>query len=202
MDQQHISLSRGNIKMGTVPSISLPAQTTCPRCPCWDKCYAKKLERFRPSVRKAYQRNLDILNTDPDQYWREVEAAVMCSRFFRFHVSGDIPDKQYLIRMIQVARRNQHCSILCFTKRYEMVNEAIDEGFVLPGNLHMVFSAWRGFPIANPHNLPEAHVRYKDGTTTADEHAKECGGNCAKCFLTDCGCWTLRNGEQVVFNEH
>ena len=199
---EHISISRGNIKMGNLPSVSLPAHATCRAAPCWDKCYAKKIERLRPSVRKAYQRNLDILNTDPDQYWREVEAAIMCSRFFRFHVSGDIPDKNYLMRMIQVASRNLHCEILCFTKKYPYVNDLIGKGFVLPRNLHIIFSAWRGLTIHNPHSLPEAHVRYRDGTTTADPTAKECCGNCFTCATTDCGCWTLQQGEQVVFNEH
>ena len=54
----------------------------------------------------------------------------------------------------------------------------------------------------NPFQLPEAHVRYKDGTTTARPDAKECGGNCTECACTSGGCWSLHTGEQVVFNEH
>lgn len=54
----------------------------------------------------------------------------------------------------------------------------------------------------NPFRLPEAHVRYRDGSTTARDDALDCGGNCTECALTDGGCWTLRTGEQVVFNEH
>lgn len=126
----------------------------------------------------------------------------MMSRFFRFHVSGDIPDKDYLTHMISIAERNSHCEILCFTKRYELVNEHLDSGGKVPQNLHFIFSKWRGTEMPNPHNLPEAHVRYRDGTTTASNNAKECGGNCAECAITDEGCWTLKSGEQVVFNEH
>lgn len=199
---EHVSISRGNSKMGNVPSVSLPSQVTCRPCPCWDKCYAKKLERLRPSVRKAYQRNLNILDNDPMKYWREVEAAIMCSRFFRFHVSGDIPDGQYLCQMAAVAERNPHCQILCFTKKYEMVNIGLDNGFEIPSNLHIIFSAWKGLEMENPHNLPEAHVRYRDGTTTAREDAVQCHGNCTDCAITDSGCWTLKKGEEVVFNEH
>ena len=199
---EHISISRGNIKMGALPSVSLPAHVTCRELPCWKKCYAKKIERLRPAVRRAYQRNMEILQKNPDQYWREVEAAIMCSRFFRFHVSGDIPDKAYIARVIQVASRNQHCEILCFTKKYSLVNDAIDQGFALPRNLHIVFSAWPGVEMINPHHLPEAHVRFKDGATTASSGAHECGGNCFECATTDCGCWILKNGEQVIFNEH
>lgn len=37
---------------------------------------------------------------------------------------------------------------------------------------------------------------------TVKEDAVECAGNCTECAITDGGCWSLQNGEQVVFNEH
>ena len=126
----------------------------------------------------------------------------MMSRFFRFHVSGDIPDSGYLLHMVEIANRNPHCEILCFTKKYDIVNFWIDSGYSIPANLHLVFSVWRGLPVNNKYNLPEAHVRYRDGSTTARPEAKECGGNCTECAITDNGCWILKNGEQVVFDEH
>jgi hypothetical protein len=66
----------------------------------------------------------------------------------------------------------------------------------------MIFSVWVGLDIANPFLLPEAHVRYRDCTTTANQNAVECSGNCTQCAITENGCWTLKNGEQVVFCEH
>lgn len=197
-----IKLSRGNSKMGSVPSVSLPSIKTCRQCACREKCYAQKLERLRPSVRNAYQHNLEVLLNDPEIYWREVEASVMMSRFFRFHVSGDIPNTEYLANMVVIAGRNSHCEILCFTKKYEMVNEFIEKNGELPNNLHMIFSGWVGLDMVNPFFLPEAHVRYRDGSTTAGDDAIECGGNCTECALTDGGCWNLKKGQQVVFNEH
>lgn len=198
-----IKISNGNSKMGSIPSISLPAGLTCRSdCECIKKCYARRLERMRPSVRAAYQSNLDLLNRDSNTYWREVEASIMMSRFFRFHVSGDIPDIVYLTHIVEIAQKNPHCNILCFTKKYDIVNEWILTYGELPTNLHLVMSVWRGLECQNPYNLPEAHVRYRDGTTTARADAKECGGNCTECACTDDGCWTIQNGEQVVFNEH
>lgn len=126
----------------------------------------------------------------------------MMTRFFRFHVSGDIPDASYLARMVEVAGRQPHCQILCFTKRYELVDAYLTETGPFPTNLHLVLSAWRGLPMVNPHGLPEAHVRYRDGSTTARPDAKECGGNCTECARRDGGCWSLRPGQQIVFNEH
>ena len=72
----------------------------------------------------------------------------------------------------------------------------------IPNNLHIIYSAWPGVEMLNPHNLPEAHVRFRDGTTTAKPDAKLCNGNCTECAITDDGCWTLSLGEQVVFDEH
>ena len=197
-----VKISPGNSKLGAIPSVSLPSVLTCRVCACQKKCYARKLERMRKSVAAAYAHNLSILQNDPDVYWREVEAAIMMSRFFRFHVSGDIPDMDYLIHMVDVSARNQHCQILCFTKKYELVNEHIERHAPLPNNLHMIFSGWVGLEMVNPFSLPEAHVRYRDGSTTAAPGAMDCGGNCTECAVTDGGCWSLKTGEQVVFKEH
>ena len=197
-----VKISKGNSKLGAIPSVSLPSIKTCRNCACQEKCYAQKLERLRPAVRNAYQHNLEVWIKDPETYWREVEASIMMSRFFRFHVSGDIPSFKYLINMVEIARRQPHCEILCFTKKYNLVNELIEQGGELPGNLHMIFSGWVGLEMANPFSLPEAHVRYRDGSTTAREGAIECSGNCTECALTEGGCWNLQKGQQVVFNEH
>ena len=199
----NVKISTGNSKMGAIPSVSLPAGVTCRTdCECSNKCYAKRLERMRPSVRQAYKHNYDLLNSDSDTYWREVEASIMMSRFFRYHVSGDIPDNVYFAHMIEVAQRNPHCEMLCFTKKYDIVNEFLDFGGTIPQNLHIIFSGWRDINMVNPYNLPEAHVCYRDGSTTAREDAKMCGGNCTECAITEGGCWAARSGEQVVFNEH
>lgn len=201
-----VSISKGNSKMGCIQSVSLPAIKTCRKCACHDKCYAHKLERIRPNVKAAYENNLQVLLSDPDEYWRDVEATIMMSRFFRFHVSGDIPYKDYLDRMVEVAERNEHCRILCFTKRYEMVYDKLNElreyGRDKPDNLQLILSAWKGLEMYNPYKLPEAHVIYRDGSTTARPDAFKCTKNCVECAEVVSGCWYLKNGEQVVFDEH
>ena len=198
----NVCISKGNTKMGAIPSVSLPSIITCRKADCHKKCYANKIERIRKNVRDAYARNLHILLNDPVSYWREVEAAIMAARFFRFHVSGDILDKEYFANMVDVASRNQHCEVLCFTKKYEIVNHFVETGGEIPDNLHIIFSAWVNLDMVNPFLLPEAHVRFRNGETTASINAKECAGNCAECARTNEGCWTLQNGDQVVFNEH
>lgn len=198
-----LKVSPGNSKMGVIPSVSLPAIATCRNdCECNKLCYGNKLERLRPSVRNAYQNNLDLLQKYPETFWREVEATIMMSRYFRFHVSGDIPFSGYFRHMCDIASRNTHCEILCFTKKYEIVNDYLASGKEIPDNLHIIFSAWRYLPMDNPYRLPEAHVLYKDGSTTADETALLCTGNCSQCARLNGGCWSLKEGQQILLKQH
>lgn len=199
----NVKISNGNSKMGKIPSVSFPSLLTCIKCDCNKICYAHKLEKLRPSVRQSYLHNWNLYKSDRETYWREIEATIMLSRFFRFHVSGDIPDQDYIHRMIDVANRHQHCEILCFTKKFDMCNKEISERKgELPNNLHLIYSGWKNLKMKNPYNLPEAHVRYRDGNTIARENAIECDGDCTECAITDRGCWALEKGEQVVFTQH
>ena len=147
-----ISISPGNQKMGYIPSVSLPPVVTCANgCKCASKCYAARLCKIRKTVREAYERNLQILNTDPAAYWLQVKAAAMVTKYFRFHVSGDIVDNAYFQHMVEIARTNPHCEILCFTKKYDIVNSHISIIGKLPQNLHIVFSGWPGLEMDNPY---------------------------------------------------
>lgn len=204
INDEHVCISKSNIKIGNIPSLSLPPIITCsPKaCKfCGKKCYAKKICKLRKTVRESYERNLRILNNEPEKFWREVNASVALTTYFRFFVSGDIPNADFLDEMFKCARNNKHCQILCFTKRYELINAYLDM-HRLPKNLHLIFSAWKGLEMNNRHNLPEAHVFYKDGTTTARDGAKYCSGNCAECAVEGKNCWTIKKGEQILFKEH
>ena len=198
----HLSVSKGNAKLHDLQSVSFPAIITCANCPCQDKCYACKGNFTRYSVQFAYAKNLWLYKNNEEQYWREFKAMVFMNRFIRINVSGDIPDLNYLFHLVDVAKENSHCEILCFTKKYRMINLYLEK-YKLPKNLHILFSIWRDYECDNPYKLPEAHVIYEDGFTTASPKAKECMGNCQQCAATPgAGCFTLKKGEQVVFNEH
>ena len=196
-----VSFSKGNSKMGLIPSVSLPPIITCPKgAPCAKKCYASKLCRIYPTVKKAYDNNLEILRQTPFEYWEQVESAIKMARYFRFHVSGDIVDYTYFTFMVAVAGRNPHCEILAFTKQYSIVNNYIDIMGELPQNLHIIFSEWGTMPIPNPHNLPTAAVIFKG--EEPNDNWKICGGNCAECACRGVGCWELKKGETIAFYEH
>ena len=203
-DTRKVSISAGNRKMGAIPSVSLPPVVTCAdNCPCAKKCYAVKMCRIYKNVKTAYERNLDILNSNPDRYWQQVNEAVKMNRYFRFHVSGDIPGPAYFCNMVSVAAGNPHCEILAFTKCYDIVNDYISQNGPLPANLHIIFSLWDpawNVRVHNPHDLPKSAVIFKG--RSGDEFDKICGGNCFECACQGVGCWTLQKGETIAFYEH
>ena len=201
MTKQQISISRGNIKMGAIPSVSLPACTTCnPSAPCFKKCYALRMSNRYKSVAAAYDRNLTILNNDPSSYWLQVKAAAITTRFFRYHVSGDIVNIDYLSNMIKTAEELPGTLFLAFTKQYNIVNEYLNAGGIIPENLKILFSNWGAWKCENPHNLPLCEVVLKGSEPAPDW--KICGGNCTECACRGVGCWELKNGETIAIFEH
>lgn len=216
MESNMISISAGNIKMGDISSISLPAVVTCrPDAPCFQKCYARKMCAYRETVRTAYERNLDIYKNNPSSYWLQLRAHCSMVSAFRFHVSGDIPDIQYLEGMIKLARECRNCQFLVFTKRAEWVNDKISalkkQKKALPKNLHIVISNWGSWALPNPYGLPITNViprhtspaeiekLVSDGSTICPSKHGEWG--CADCYKAGINCWA-KGTKQILFPEH
>ena len=202
-----VTISSGNSKMGKVASVSLLPILTCPgRCrgTCGDKCYAKKLAILRPSVARSYARNTAVALLAPFAFFRAVDKAMKKAEYFRFHVSGDIPNPGYMTEVALCCSANPHCQVLMFTKRYEIVNGYIERHGSLPENLHCLFSGWTNlFPTEggfNPHRLPETTVYAKDEDIRSEWTL--CGGNCLDCAIHDGGCWAAQPGETIAFKIH
>lgn len=202
MNNKQITISKGNAKMGAIPSVSLPACTTCnPGAPCFAKCYALKLSRRRATVAQSYAKNLEILKSDPAGYFYQIQQAATLNRFFRYHVSGDIPNFLYFSLMVDTAKKCPGTVFLAFTKQYQIVNEYIKHyGHMPPENLKIIFSNWGDWKCENPYNLPVCEIIFK-GETPADDW-KICGGNCSECACRGVGCWELKNGETIAIYEH
>ena len=210
--QLRVSISEGNKKMGYIPSISLPPiasfftkERICVKCDCNKKCYARcHVYCINKQPAACYEDNYYTLKNEPDMYWKAVEATCMMNRVFRYHVSGDIIDLDYFEHMVDIAKRNPHCETLCFTKKYGIVNAWIKKNGELPPNLHMIFSAWKGLPMSNPFFMPECHLIYKDGSTTASDEKTSflCSGNCSECYCQRKNCFELKKNEQILIKEH
>lgn len=196
-----VSISTGNAKMGKIPSVSLPACITCNQnAPCFKLCYAAKITRLYKTVKNAYENNLHILNNNPALYWEKVKQAAQTARFFRYHVSGDIPSIEYFEHMVTLAKVLPHTQFLAFTKQYEIVNAYINNGGKIPHNLKIIFSNWGEWKCNNPHNLPVCEIILKGSEPAPDW--KICGGNCTECACRGVGCWELKNGETIAIYQH
>ena len=193
-----VNISPGNTKMGHIPSVSLPPVVTCRAgCPCASKCYAVRMTRLRKTVAASYDRNLNAWRQNPEGFETQIVAAAITTRYFRWHVAGDMPDSTYFQMMCRVARRCPGTDFLAFTKRWDIVNPLASE---IPDNLQVVYSAWGDFLPDNPHHLPVAHVIFRG--TEPDPSWKICGGNCTTCICQGIGCWELHRGEHIAFYEH
>lgn len=205
MIYERTHISHGVSKLGAdIPSVNLPPVTTCREdAPCFKGCYARK-GRF------SFQHNKDLLQTNyeiwlnaPEQYESDIKVAAFHSRFFRYHSSGDIPSKEYLHMMVRIANELPHTAFLCFTKKFEMINEYIDEHGAFPANLSIVLSAWGNWKPENPHNLPVAYICFKkQDSGDIPACAKKCPKYCGECVMSGCSCWDLKTGESVAFDEH
>ena len=196
-----VSISKGNSKMGAIPSVSLPACVTCNKsAPCFKLCYAAKITRLYKTVKQAYENNLNILNNDPALYWEQVKQGAQMARYFRFHVSGDIPNIEYFNNMVRLARDLPGTNFLAFTKQYEIVNQYLNDGGTIPANLKVIFSNWGSWKCFNPFNLPECEIILK-GSDPAPNW-KICGGNCTECACRGIGCWELKQGETIAIYQH
>ena len=201
MTKQTVSISKGNSKLGAIPSVSLPACVTCNQsAPCFKLCYAAKISRLYKTVNAAYNRNLEILNSSPAEYWQQVKTGAKMARYFRYHVSGDIPNAEYFYNMVELARDLPGTTFLAFTKQYQTVNNFLNNGGTIPENLKIIFSNWGAWKCANPYELPQCEIILK-GNEPAPNW-KICGGNCTACACAGIGCWELKNGETIAIYQH
>jgi hypothetical protein len=201
LNNYKISISKGNTKLGAIPSVSLPACVTCnPDAPCFKECYARRIEYRYKNSRDAYAHNLQVLKENPGAYWLQVKASAIMTKFFRYHVSGDIPNLEYFKNMCALASELKTTNFLAFTKQYKIVNNYLNAGGCIPQNLKIIFSNWGAWKCANPYNLPVCEVIHKNEVPA--EAWKVCGGNCTECACRGIGCWEVKNGETIAIYKH
>ena len=179
---------------GVIPQINLPAGITCrPDAPCFKGCYALKGNFLFANVRKSHIDNLEMYNTNPDEYFEEVQEKTKFSTYVRYFSSGDIPDNFYFAKMVEVAKINKNTKYLVFTKKGYIVNQYLNNGGKIPSNLRIIFSSWYDWKQDNPYNFPISNI-LEDG----DNKGFICPGKCNECLK----CWHLKKGEQVLFKKH
>ena len=202
----HVKLQPGNSKTGrTCYTVSLLPTIDCGNnCHiCQYNCYDLKADmRFKDAIVDR-SKNSVIHEKDPKRYWDEISTQVKANyvELFRLNVGGDLTDDDFMY-VAKLGRQNKRTDILFFTKNYEGINNYL-EHHRFPANVHPIMSCWEGLKMENPYHLPESHLLYDDGRTTAPEYgAYFCGGNCTECHFNEEGCWSLKKNEHVIFHAH
>lgn len=211
VENAHVKFSYGNRKTGSlVPSVSTIPVADCGNCKvCKAGCYDVRNVCFQTTVQRARANNSAILMKERERYFAEIEERCKALRFFRWHVGGDVKDKDYIGQVVAIAERIPTCDFLIFSKMFEEWNEFIAEHGPLPENLHLIFSDWRGIEMDNPYNLPVSSPVWFDkdgneierGPHTTDK-TQWCGGFCEECAEYGTGCWTAKKGETILFEAH
>lgn len=216
IEDLHVYISVSNSKTGDIPSFSTISGITCSGCNpmcqggCGWYCYDKSsvIRMGRKNILKSRAINTKLMYIDPARAFSEISKECYKYRYFRWHVGGEIINRDYFFSMCKVARENPHCQFLVFTKNHNAVNEAVSYfkavGDDVPENMHVVFSIWPGMKHDNPYGFPEASPMFHDGTSAFDsiEGASLCSGSCQDCLSGNCGCFNAKPGDKILFNLH
>jgi hypothetical protein len=201
-----ISMSNHNSKTGAAClNLAFPVCTCREDAPCRSGCYAAKGRQQMSNVQAAYYRNFRLYNDDPDGFFEQVYCKVKFSGLPKVRIfdSGDFPDYDFIVRLVDLCKKTPNTKYMAFTKRYEFVNEYIDKNGNLPDNLNIIFSAWHKlWEVPNPHGLAVAYVDFNDKTLNPDipKNAFTCPGRESTCSA--CGaCWNKKL-KAVVFKQH
>lgn len=197
-----LHISKGNSKMGSIPSFSLPSGVTCSKqacATCLHDCYYRRhVERF-PKVREYGKMNLEACKNslkEVEKYLNWYFDSPTSPRLFRIHVGGDFFNAEYFAMWVRVIAAHPETQFLAFTKQFDVVSEYSG---TIPANFSLVLSAWPGMDIPDELQTRFPIAWMQDGSEWRVPYdAVECNGNCAECGAK---CWAL-DGYDVVFHKH
>jgi len=217
-DDIHIVLQKGNTKTkdGKVyhtRTVSLIPIVDCPNCKeCMKDCYDLRNVCFQKYVKNDRARNSALHKANPAEYWRQVEEE--CKKeldrlpenefiFLRINIGGDLTDEDFEF-VNNMVERNLRLLSQFFTKNDEGINQFMETHGDFNERICKLLSQWEGMECNNPYGIPEAHVLFDDGRTTADFSRPHyfCNGDCNNCMETNSGCKGLKRGEQIILSSH
>ena len=211
LSSNKIHMTNKNKKTGIAClNFAFPLCTCREDAPCKKTCYANKGTQTITVVQAAYYRNFRLMNENIDDVFEQIEFEIKHSglNMVRFFDSGDIPNYDFLYRMCKMMEKFPDVSFMAFTKKYELVNEYIAKGNIIPENFNIIFSAWdHTWKFDNPYDLPIAYVDFKDKRLNPEipDKAFRCPSIGKKLGTITCSmckrCWNKKL-KAVVFEQH
>jgi hypothetical protein len=196
LDDQVLTVSSGNTKLGNIPNLNLPPLVTCiENPPCAKLCYARKAyEGYAAhSCKSAWDGNLQLWQESIPLFQQALDAwlAKYKPAYFRWHSSGDIPDRDYWCMMLRVAVKNPGTRFLCYSRRSYAWSDA--EHMANIPNLRILRSLWID-EAGRDEYRPWFKVLSKDELW----YEPTCPGSCSNCLI----CWHLLTGEGRTIRLH
>ena len=151
---------------------------------CHD-CYALKGAYVWPSVRKAHERRLSLINTSG---WVDnMVSAINNDKYFRWFDSGDIQDDNHLADIVRVAIATPDTKHWLPTKEYLIVARYMRKHGRFPKNLTVRVSS------PNIDQAPIEHYQHTSTVHTNQPFGRECIAYKQDNECKDCrACWNPR----------
>lgn len=194
-------ISTGNKKMTEKFLIwNLPRGITCPYKTekCFQYCYAKKAERFYPSVLPSRLKNFE--ESKKDNFIENMENKIKSYfspnkktkyPYFRIHESGDFYNENYFEKWLSIIKKFPNLKFLAFTKSI-FVKKYINE---LPKNFNLYYSVAEDTDEKNIiWELPLAFAGNYNSSLV--KNAFECSGSCNNCL------YCFNDKKNVYFKIH
>lgn len=147
-------IGRGNVKVGPIPTFSLPSRFTCPGATPWclEHCYAWRFERIWPNCRAAYALNL-VLSWNTRRFVKVMHRRIPKDLpAMRIHVSGDFYSAPYVTMWIYIARSSPRTQFWAYTRSWNVpaLLPALERLRALP-NFELFASSDPGMPDPPSH---------------------------------------------------
>ena len=151
---------------------------------CHD-CYALKGAYVWPSVRKAHERRLSLINTSG---WVDnMVAAINGDEYFRWFDSGDIQDDNHLVAIVRVVIATPKTKHWLPTKEYLIIARFMRKHGKFPKNLIVRVSS------PNIAQAPIEHYQHTSTVHTDQPFGRECIAHKQNNECKDCrACWNPR----------
>lgn len=156
------------------------------------KCYAERYLSLRPALRKALERNTEILT-------KEIipidEMPILNASVFRLESFGDLINETHAANYLNLIKRNPQTQFGWWTKHPELIAKALD-GENPPENVQIIQSSFyinkpdkpkydwisKVFTVYDKEYIKENNVDINCGSKDSNGNKKRCI-DCKKCYL-------------------
>lgn len=156
-------------------------------------CYAERLEKFRPSVKKGWTSRAEAVIEATKTYegkllW--VNAMVtrlskLSPEYHRWHDSGDLLSYHHLLMIVYVAEELPDIKFWLPTKEKALVNKYLKKNGEFPSNLTVRLSAPMVDQVLSRKDIPTSAVTTGTPEDTWICPARHQGNSCGSCRV----CW-------------